>query len=420
MALWRSALVPRLLVRSAALQLRGTASSTGGSIEVLGQQFAADGVTNVSPAIAAKLDRRLLHVPNHPLRIIKNHIEKFFSERGPYATFDNLDPIVTVKQNFDDLLVPSDHVSRSPSDNYYINSEYLLRAHTSAHQSEIIPKADQFLIAGDVYRRDEIDRSHYPVFHQMEGVHLWNKAELHKQAGVDLPEEGTNPRTEETQKPYAQTATVFVGDHLKKTLQDLALHLFGPETQCRWVPAYFPFTHPSWELEVFFEGDWLEVLGCGVVEHQILQQAGADHKMGWAFGLGLERLAMVLFQIPDIRLFWSQDERFISQFDESKHPSEMKFKEFSKFPPCCKDISFWIPPGFSSNSFSDIVRGVAGDLVENVALIDDFTHPKTKRQSHCYQITYRSMDRNVTNEEINDIQSQLRETVAEKLNVELR
>ena len=83
-----------------------------------------------------------------------------------------------------------------------------------------------------------------------------------------------------------------------------------PNLEVRWIDAYFPFTSPSWEVEILYKGEWLEVLGCGVVRHQLMTQAGLDNKIGWAFGLGLERLAMVLFGIPDIRLFWSQDGRY--------------------------------------------------------------------------------------------------------------
>lgn len=87
---------------------------------------------------------------------------------------------------------------------------------------------------------------------------------------------------------------------LKGTLEGLARHLFG-DVECRWVDAYFPFTEPSFELEIFFEGDWLEVLGCGITQQSILDDNGNAGNTAWAFGLGLERLAMVLYDIPDIR-----------------------------------------------------------------------------------------------------------------------
>lgn len=94
--------------------------------------------------------------------------------------------------------------------------------------------------------------------------------------------------------------------------------------------------------------------------------AGVPDKMGWAFGLGLDRIAMILFGIPDIRLFWSQDERFASQFT----PGQLSiFQPYSKYPACFKDVSFWAPDGFHENIFCDIVRDVAGDLVSDVQVV---------------------------------------------------
>ena len=99
------------------------------------------------------------------------------------------------------------------------------------------------------------------------------------------------------------------------------------DLEYRWVDCYFPFTHPSWELEVLHEGQWLEVLGCGIVEQEILAgAAAAGDKVGWAFGLGLERLAMRLYRIPDIRLFWSNDSGFTSQFNTDDHNQNIVYK----------------------------------------------------------------------------------------------
>lgn len=97
----------------------------------------------------------------------------------PFQVFDNLPPIVTVEQNFDELLIPPDHVSRQPSDTYYVDDQRVLRCHTSAHQTALLRQGeDRFLVCGDVYRRDEVDSTHYPVFHQMEGVRVLTEAEV--------------------------------------------------------------------------------------------------------------------------------------------------------------------------------------------------------------------------------------------------
>lgn len=383
-------------------------------------------MTNITPSILSKVGRNLHLCKNHPLSILRERIQEHvyadYRTRwgGPMFTMvDNLSPVVTVDQNFDSLLVPKDHVSRTKNDNYYINAEHLLRAHTSAHQRDLIKTGlDAFLVTGDVYRRDEIDMCHYPVFHQMEGVRLFSQHELFSQYEEPLEMfDQSRSKTPEKQAAHTLEAVKLVEFSLKQTLVKIVEHLCGEGVEMRWVDAYFPFTHPSWELEVNFEGEWLELLGCGVMAQEILVNGGAEHKIGWAFGIGLERLAMRLFNIPDIRLFWSDDRRFLSQFEGNK---VVEFKPFSKYPPTYKDVAFWIPENFSPNNLFDVVRGVAGDIVEKVELVDTFCHPKTQRESQCYRITYRSMDKTFTDIEINSIQDEVREEIQKRLLVELR
>ena len=257
-------------------------------------------------------------------------------------------------------------------------------------------KEKAFLVTGDVYRRDAIDATHYPVFHQTEGVRVFSEDEW--------TASGMNP-------------TAFAEKDLKETLEGLAKYLFG-DVECRWVDEYFPFTDPSFELEIFFKGEWMEVLGCGVMQQKILDDNYGLGFKAWAFGLGLERLAMVLFDIPDIRLFWSSDPRFHKQFREGDMTT--RFKSFSKYPPVYRDMAFWLSPQFSENNYYELIRGIAGDLCEEVKLVDSFTHPKTERTSHCYRITYRANERSLVDEEVNKIQFEIRDIVAQQLNVELR
>jgi len=110
----------------------------------------------------------------------------------------------------------------------------------------------------------------------------------------------------------------------------------------------------------------LELLGAGVIQDDVLKMADKTDRLGYAFGLGLERIAMKMFNIDDIRLFWSSDPRFLNQFKANKPIYEMQFKSFSKYPPCLKDISFWKPASFEENRFFEIVREVAGFNVESV------------------------------------------------------
>jgi phenylalanyl-tRNA synthetase alpha chain len=310
--------------------------------------------------------------------------------------------------------VPAAHPSRRLTDTYYFSETDCLRTHTSAHQTQFLRGGvDSFLVFGDCYRRDEIDASHYPVFHQVEGVRVW-----------DASSAGQPPLTSE-----------WIVADLQRTLDGLVSELFGSSTPRRWLDDSFPFTSPSLQVEVQFQGRWLEVLGCGVIQPAICRHFGAEagrsaeSVAGWAFGLGLERLAMILFDIPDIRLFWSDDPRFHQQFAPptpaaSPHSPAafrpIRFQAFSKYPPCPKDLSFFVPASFHENDLSSVIRSVAGDWVESVQMVETFTHPKTGKESRLYRIVYRSMSHSLTNEEVNRVHNQVRQQLQQQMHLQLR
>jgi phenylalanyl-tRNA synthetase alpha chain len=267
---------------------------------------------------------------------------------------------------------------------------------------------------------------------------------------VDDPSPPVHAERNPLQASHSLAEAEAISAHLKRSLELMVVEVFtrakaaalrdNPEApdeplRMRWVEAYFPFTSPSWELEVYYAGDWLEVLGCGVTQQDILTNAGVAQKLGWAFGIGLDRIAMLLFQIPDIRLFWSRDRRFLSQFAgvEADLESLRRFVPFSKYPPCWKDISFWLRStsaaggntkasvqDFHENDLMEVVRDVAGDLVEDVVLVDEFTHPRTGRRSVCYRINYRSLERTLTNNETNEMHLAITKALVDKFGVEVR
>ena len=462
------------------VQIRHQAQSTtlqGGHVvvpvkgpctEINGVSYPIDKWTNVPASILASLSRRLHVQPSHPVFLTRQLIESRFPS-PTYIHYNNLSPVVTVSQNFDSLGFPADHPGRSRTDTYYINEHTVLRTHTSAHQADTFRKDDSegYTISADVYRRDAIDRSHYPIFHQMEGARMWdrrkipggdiakavwsNVQQLPKRALlVEDPNPTVHPGRNPLQTKYHSIEEVeAMAAHLKRSLEDVIFELFSKVTESaaaignteipsqeslrvRWVEAYFPFTSPSWELEVFWQGDWLEIVGCGIVKQELPINAGVPDKVGWAFGVGLERVAMLLFGIPDIRLFWSQDRRFLEQFS-SNQPFK-QFIPFSKHPGCHKDVAFWLrstsssagggsrsnSQDFHENDIMEIVRNVAGDSVEDVKLVDEFSHPVTSRKSLCYRINYRSLERTLRNEEANELHQMVRERLVDQFGVELR
>ena len=210
------------------------------NIELLGQKYPTDNWTNVTPKIIEKLGKNMHVTQHHPLSHVRQRIVNYFygSYRNScgnpiFSVFDNLSPIVTVQQNFDSLLVPKDHPSRNKSDCYYVNNGTLLRAHTTAHQAELISMGlDNFLVIGDVYRRDEIDRTHYPVFHQVDAVRLRTAEDVFEgvdKAGVESFKLFEHHATETPEKQASHTleAVKIMEHELKTKLIGLAQAIFG-------------------------------------------------------------------------------------------------------------------------------------------------------------------------------------------------
>lgn len=329
-------------------------------------------VSNIPKSITIKQSYKLHNKIGTPINLIKQRIYYYLINNTAikFNIFDELSEIVSTTDNFDLLLIPKNHPSRSTSDTYYVDNGKVLRTHTSAHQNELLKKGEtSFLVTGDVYRKDEIDKFHFPIFHQMEGVNI-----------VD---DDVNPE-----------------DDLKNVLTGLVEFLF-PKKVYRFNSDYFPFTDPSYEVEVLLENKWVEILGCGVIQQQILLNNGINKK-GWAFGLGLERLAMIFYNVPDIRLFWSENEKFTSQFKNISCFDNVQFKPYPKLDSETRDIAFWLPNNEieiienkviwkKENDFYDIVRNNFDTNIENVELIDEFYHPKKKQYSRCYRMTLNPM-----------------------------
>lgn len=269
-------------------------------VRVLGREYPTDRMTNISPAIVGKLPLKLHSRPNHPLGVLRSFIESHFPSYSRIDCLDSLSPVVTPKQNFDLLSFPKDHPGRSLTDSYYINKELMLRTHTSAHEVDIFSCGEtQWLLTADVYRRDEIDASHYPVFHQTEGARIvsadshgmdqirHDNAELEqhlRRSNIiiqDVPHlSATNP----CQPHHDPEHTKLVAANLKLSLNSLILGLFGGRLNAgeplrvRWIEATFPWTTPSFEVEVYFRGKWLEILGCGVIHQSTLDHSSASSR----------------------------------------------------------------------------------------------------------------------------------------------
>jgi phenylalanyl-tRNA synthetase alpha chain len=235
----------------------------------------------------------------HPLTQVTEDIVRSFRKIG-FAVADG--PEVEDDYHcFDALNTPADHPARDTQDTFYLApagseagqaSPLLLRTHTSSVQIRVMethPPPVRIIVPGRVYRRDNADATHNPTFHQVEGLYV--------------------------------DRVVTVGD-LKGTVQFVFQELMGPDTRIRFRPHYFSYTEPSFEIDFSspltrkMGKEWLEIAGCGMVHPQVFRNVGYDPEVwtGWAFGFGIERIAMIRYGINDIRLFYENDLRFLRQF----------------------------------------------------------------------------------------------------------
>ena len=232
----------------------------------------------------------------HPNFTVKEEVERIFIGMG-YEVVEGPE-IEKDYYNFEALNIPADHPAKDEQDTFYINGDILLRTQTSPCQVRVMEKGNlpiRMLSPGRVFRADEVDATHSPSFHQIEGM------------VVDK--------------------NITFAD-LKGTLQEFAKELFGEGTKVKFRPHHFPFTEPSAEMDVscfkcggsgcrFCKGEgWIEILGCGMVHPDVLRMSGInpDEYTGFAFGMGLERISLLKYEIDDMRLLYENDVRFLKQF----------------------------------------------------------------------------------------------------------
>ena len=223
----------------------------------------------------------------HPITIIKNEISDFFIEQG-FSVAEGPE-LESGWLNFDALNIPADHPARTMQDTFFVEpveSGVVLRTHTSPVQIRTMLTSEPpiyIICPGRTFRADELDSTHSPVFHQVEGLVV--------DKGMSMA-------------------------HLKGTLDNFARHMFGPDVTTRLRPSFFPFTEPSAEVDIFFNGRWIEWGGCGMVNPQVLATCGIDTDVysGFAFGMGLERTLMVRHGITDMHDIVEGDLRFTRQF----------------------------------------------------------------------------------------------------------
>ena len=253
-------------------------------------QLAAETIDVTLPAKKMRVGHR------HPNTIAQEEVERVFVGMG-YEVVEG--PEVELDYyNFEALNIPANHLAKDEQDTFYITKDILLRTQTSPVQVRVMEKQKppiRIIAPGRVFRADEVDATHSPSFHQIEGLVI--------------------------------DKNITLAD-LKGTLAEFAKEMFGPETKVKFRPHHFPFTEPSAEMDItcfkcggkgcrMCKGEgWIEILGCGMVHPKVLKMSGIDPEVysGFAFGIGLERIALLKYEIDDMRLLYENDVRFLNQF----------------------------------------------------------------------------------------------------------
>ena len=253
-------------------------------------QLAAETIDVTLPAKKMRVGHR------HPNTIAQEEVERVFVGMG-YEVVEG--PEVELDYyNFEALNIPANHPAKDEQDTFYITKDILLRTQTSPVQVRVMEKQKppiRIIAPGRVFRADEVDATHSPSFHQIEGLVI--------------------------------DKNITLAD-LKGTLAEFAKEMFGPETKVKFRPHHFPFTEPSAEMDItcfkcggkgcrMCKGEgWIEILGCGMVHPKVLKMSGIDPEeySGFAFGIGLERIALLKYEIDDMRLLYENDVRFLNQF----------------------------------------------------------------------------------------------------------
>jgi phenylalanyl-tRNA synthetase alpha chain len=282
------------LINSLREKLTEAITSKKADIEAqeLKRKLTEDSLDITLPAKGLRLGKK------HPLTLVIDEMKELFLGMG-FSIYDGPE-IELSEYNFDRLNSPANHPSREWTDTFYLDplSQTLLRAHTSSMEPRIMESVEppiKAAVFGRCYRKDEVDATHSPMFHQMEGLYI--------DKGISFA-------------------------NLKSSLHKMATLMYGPDTKTRFRPHHFPFTEPSCEMDVqchecggigcrICKGEgWIELLGAGVCNPKILKMSGIDPEIysGWAFGMGLERAAMRRFNISDLRLLFENDLRFLEQF----------------------------------------------------------------------------------------------------------
>lgn len=336
----------------------------------------------------------------HAIKMICEKIEQYMRSTHPYSDVQvhRKNPIVAVKDNYDNLLIAADNISRSSTYTHYVDARHVLRTHTSAHLPGILRELSQrddwedvvILLPGLAYRRDVTDKKHVSEVHMLE---MWRVVKNSRRQPI-------------------------VKDDLLAVLHGVAATA-APGWNLRIIDSPHPYTNGGIEVNAVQGDRDIEILECGLIKEQILTNAGLDPDIysGWALGMGLDRLVMTLKDIPDVRYLRSTNPRIAEQMTNLE-----PYQEVSRQPAIKRDLSYSIPNRYVEEDISEDIRQQLGDkldTLESVEVLSETSYEalpqiirdrlgcNPSQKNVLVRITLRHLERSITNDEANQIYEQV-------------
>ncbi|XP_031626381.1 probable phenylalanine--tRNA ligase, mitochondrial isoform X1 [Contarinia nasturtii] len=393
--------------------------------------YKTDDWTNINSRFEPFVGANLYAKSNHPLRLTHEEVTAFFKKWFN----ENIDNTIElpVHKNLDPL-EPNTSTEKVPNA-FYVNKDLILRTHTINREVNYLKSGlDNFILICDLYRQCEMDELHFPAFHRMNIIRTKNCEKLLRRS-----------KQKETQQ--AQTAT-HLKDEYQTALIEMAKHFLGTDVKYRWTDANLAATEPSSVFEVYHKDDWYRISGGGLIKNEIFERSErSEYSAGWEIGIGLDRLAMILFNIFDIRLLWNSSPIFLNRFRPQKISEKLQTKIESspnnatksviekivqptslhgskKKTKCEKHISFILPENqdlesFPSDQLCKYILQHTDNAAKKVDVYDTFYNSKLNTYVLNLKVEYQ-IGRHRTKDEINSIHNSARAHAAHNFNLTLK
>ncbi|XP_055318112.1 probable phenylalanine--tRNA ligase, mitochondrial [Sitodiplosis mosellana] len=422
-------LIKRKIIEKLVNRVRFCSSSVKESLIIQKTTYRTDNWTNINQRLEPFIGANLYKKYNHPLRLTQEEVVTFFKKWFNKNVDDSLD--LPVYKNIGPI-----EANESPDklpNAFYVNRDLILRTHTINQELKCLKMGvDNFVMILDLHRRCQMNWSHFPIFHRLNVIRSENCGNLLQRTETQPAEMGK-----------------YLKEEQQAALVELIRHLLGTDVKYRWTDANLATTQPSWMFEIWHRDEWHRISGGGLIRNEIFEKSERPNIAGWEVGIGLDRLAMILYNIFDIRLLWNADHRFLNQFQpqqisEKLHAKLAKSTEKdalknvlqrplmkeednvikNKNTKCEMHISYILPQSVDLESFpmDELCKFIlqnTENAAKTVEVYDTFFNPKLDTYVINIRVEYK-LGRKRTNKEVKSLHASARAHAANNFNLTLR